>query len=94
METGAEGGGEAQEEEEEEEEQFELDPIRSDRRMDSAVLNLDPSFAYLPRLTAALAALNLQVWRVMSFFSLSSLAGSQVGEIGSQRSCQKRYRVF
>jgi hypothetical protein len=57
MESGVENGTAVEDEDGE----FEFDTDCSDRRMDSAVLNLHPSFSYLPRLTAALAALNLQV---------------------------------
>ncbi len=60
METGEEPT-EAVQMDDEEEAEFEFDPNRSDRRIDSVVLNIDPTFAYLARLTAALAALNLQV---------------------------------
>ena len=58
METGEDSVGQ---EYEDEEELFEFDDSFADRRWDSTLLSMQPSLALMPRLTAALTLLNLQV---------------------------------
>ena len=68
METGEEGAGQ---EHEDDDDLFEFDNNFADRRWDSTLLSLQPSLALMPRLTAALTVLNLQVQHSASNWNVS-----------------------